>query len=210
MITSFLSLALQPSDLNSNEKDELARRWRDVPSGEKMTALTISARVIERLAPFLGRVAKASPGHWAKLIEALKTKGVMATSTIADLVNYVRQNPANAALVFATIASVGIPIADLFSSEDKADAEVRRTAIALDQTTLNSMNSKLAANAAASENMKLGVADREMDIRTLQAICSWSKSHFGSAAAALEAHQKMQAFVEIPYADLEVGFRLLK
>lgn len=175
--------------------------------------LPIAARVIERLLPFLTRVAKTSPGTWAKLVAELKAKGVAAADSAAGIVAYARANPMNATLVFTTIASLGISVADLFSSEDKADVEVRATAVKLDSLMLGASDSsaRLIANvAAASETLKLGAAEREVELRTLRDICAWSKGHFGSARAALEAHQKMQAFVEIPYAELETGFRLLK
>lgn len=185
----------------------------DVYNERKNVSLTIGARVIERLLPYLGRVAKASPERWASLVAALKVKGVAGADTAAGIVAYARANPMNAAMVFTTIASLGISVADLFSSEDKSDVNVRGTAVRLDNMTVAAAGGSdllISAVAAQSETLKLGVADREVEIRALADICKWAKGHFGSANAALDAHQKMQAFVELPFADLETGFRLLR
>lgn len=214
MLNSALML-LQPLDLNSNEERELAARRRLGPTidGVQTMNLSIGTKVIERLLPFLGRVAKESPSHWAKLLAELKSKGNLVATSAKDVVDYARLNPTNAALVFTTIASIGISVADLFSSEDKSSTDVRKTAITLDQMTVGARERAqlvISNVAAASETLKLGAADREVELRTLADICEWAKSHFGSARAALEAHQKLQAFVEVPYADLETGYRLLK
>lgn len=213
-VLNAITLALEPVGLNAGENREL-QRLRKLPAtidhGEYMGITSIGTKVIERLAPFLGRVAKTSPGHWTKLTEALKAKGVTAVSSASDIVAYARKSPVNAALVFATIAEVGIAVSDLFSSEDKADPEVRKTAVALDKVFLGAESDlMIAANAARSEELKTGVADREVEIRLVADVCNWAKGHFGSARAALDAHQKLQAFVEMPYADVEAGFRLLK
>lgn len=210
-------LLLQPVELNGDEERKLAIRRRMAPTIDGVNhmnpVLSIGTKVIERLLPFLGRIAKESPSHWAKLVAELKAKSGVAVATANDVVAYARQNPVNAALVFTTIASMGISVADLFSSADKSDTEVRKTAITLDQITVgaNERSQLLISNvAAASETLKLGAADREVELRTLADICTFAKGHFGSARAALEGHQKLQAFFEIPYADLETGFNILK
>lgn len=211
-----LTFALHPVGLNENEERELAARRLMQPTidkGKPMSVMSIGTKVVERLLPYLGRVAKESPSHWARLVAELKTKTGVAMNSANDIVAYARQNPGNASLVFATIASVGISVADLFSSADKADTDVRKTAIALDQMTVGAQaraDAMIANNAASSELMKLGAADREVELRALADICQWAKGHFGSARSALDGHQKLQAFVELPYADLETGFRLLK
>lgn len=223
MLSSFLGLLSQPVELNSNEQRDLVlKRSMSATIDPKMgviqperinVMLSISSRVIERLLPFLGRVAKASPERWASLTAALKAKGVAAADSAAGIVAYARQNPMNATLVFTTIASLGVSVADLFSSEDKADMNTRGTAVALDRLTINAAGESdmlIARTAAASETLRVGVADREVEIRALADICRWAKSHFGSANSALDAHQKLQAFVELPFADLETGFRLLR
>lgn len=178
-----------------------------------MAVLAIGARVIERLLPFLTRVAKTSPAHWAKLVAELKSKGVAAADSAAGIVAYARANPLNATLVFTTIASLGMSVADLFDSSDKTDAEVRKTAVKLDSLTLGikeQSEMQISKIAAESENLRPGLAEREVEMRTLADICTWAKGHFGSATAAMEAHQKAQAFFELPFADLEAGFRYLR
>ena len=213
-VRNAITLALEPVELNTGEDREL-QRLRKLPAtidhGEYMGIMSIGAKAVERLTPFLGRVAKTSPSHWAKFTEALKAKGVTAVNSVSEIVAYARKNPANAALVFVTLAEAGIAVGDLFSSEDKADPEVRRTAVSLDRVFLGKTSDlMIAANAARSEELRTGVADREVEIRLVADVCNWAKGHFGSARAALDAHQKLQAFVEMPYADVEAGFRLLK
>lgn len=178
-----------------------------------MAVLAIGARVIERLLPYLTRVAKTSPGHWAKLVAELKAKGVTAAESAAGIVAYARANPLNATLVFTTIASLGMSVADLFDSTDKSDVEVRKTAVKLDQLALGideQASMQISKAAAASETLHPGIAEREVEVRMLADLCQWARGHFGSARAALEGHQKAQAFFELPYADVEAGFRYLR
>lgn len=177
-----------------------------------MAPLAIGARVIERLLPWLTRVSAQSPAAWAKLTAALKTAGVATADKAADIVAYARQNPMNATLVFTTIASVGLSVADLFGSEDKADNAVRKTAMTLDSISLGIADQAgqiIGRVAADSEKISGELAAREVHMRLVQDICRWAKSHFGGVQQALEAHQKLQAFVELPYAEVEMGFRYL-
>lgn len=174
--------------------------------------IKLTAKAVERLAPYLKRVQSTSKSHWDRFVKGLEAKGVKVTS-VEGVIKYIRENPLSAAVVFSTLAEVGLAVSDLFSSEDKADLDVRKTTNYLDSLMMGTgelAEARIAEVAAASETLQLGVADREVEIRTLQEICSWAKSHFGGVRAALDAHQKMQAFQEINYADLEAGFRLLR
>lgn len=170
--------------------------------------MKVPTKVVERLGPYLKRVAAASKDHWNRLVAALDKKGVKVAS-IDDLVKFCRENWLQVSLVLVTMAEVGMSVGDLFSSEDKADKEVRATAVKLDSIVLG-VESLIGNAAARSETLSLGIAGREVEMATMGEICRWAKAHFGSVNAALEAHQKMQAFQEVAFADLEAGFRYLK
>lgn len=221
---------LQPSALNVGEEEEIRRR-RGLPptltkpggvvdvgvlqpekKGSAVSAIKLTTKVVERLGPYLRRVQSASSVHWTKFLDAMKAKGFKGT-TVDDVIKYVRENPLNAAVVFATLADVGLTVGDLFTSEDKADPEVRRSALRLEQSAMGvgeMAQANIARVAAASEALSLGVADSEVQLRTLQEICRWARGFFGGDRAALEAHQKLQAFSELSYADIEAGFRYLR
>lgn len=219
---------LQPRGLNANESEELAKRRAMGPTidggasaaatmvgtsqrkkeGGVVSKFSAPVKVLERLGPYLRRVQQASAEHWKKAVDALGAKGIKV-STAEDVVKYVRENWMQTALVLSTLASVGLSIGDLFTSEDKADPVARQMAVDLDQIVLG-VNAQLSKVAGSSEMLRLGVADSEVNLATIASICRWAKSHFGSVNAALEAHQKLQAFVEVPYADLETGFRYLR
>lgn len=219
---------LQPGGLNANENEELEKRRAMGPTisgGTSVAAQMVGAtqpkreggvvskfnapvKVLERLGPYLRRVQQASAEHWKKAVDALGAKGIKVSS-VDDVVKYVRENWMQTALVLSTLASVGLSVGDLFTSEDKADPVARQMAVDLDQIVLG-VSAQISKAAGASEMLKLGVADSEVNLATMGAICRWAKSHFGSVNAALEAHQKLQAFVEVPYADLETGFRYLR
>lgn len=215
---------LQSNSLNANEDEELAKRRKMGPTvsrgaeaaGQTVgvlrptleTNMRVPTKVVERLGPYLKRVAATSAEHWKKAIDALSAKGIKVTS-VDDLVKYLRDNWMQTAVVLSTLASVGLTVSDLFSSEDKADPNARALAVDLDQVALG-VSSAIGKVAATSETLKVGVADNEVNMVTLANICSWAKGTFGGRNGALEAHQMMQAFQELSYADLEVGLRLLK
>lgn len=170
--------------------------------------MQVPTKVVERLGPYLTRVAATSKDHWNRLVAALDKKGIKVAS-VNDLVKFSRENWLQVGLVLFTMAEVGLSVGDLFSSEDKADKEVRATAMKLDSITLG-VDTLIGDAAAKSASLSLGIAGREVEMATMGELCRWAKSHFGSVNAALDAHQKMQAFQELSYADLEAGFRYLK
>lgn len=219
---------LQPRGLNANENEELAKRRAMEPtisSGVKTAVPVVGVfqpekeggvvskfdapvKVIERLGPYLRRVQQASAEHWKKAVDALGAKGIKVSSA-DDVVKYVRENWMQTALVLATLASAGLSVGDLFSSEDKTDPAARQMAVDLDQIVLG-VSAHINKVSASSETLRLGVADSEVNLATIAEICRWAKSHFGSVNAALQAHQMMQAFMEVPYADLETAYRYLR
>lgn len=219
---------LQPGGLNANEEEQLAVLRAKEPTiggGAKAAAPLVGisqpvkeggvvskfnapVKVLERLGPYLRRVQQASAEHWKKAVDALGAKGIKVNS-VDDVIKYLRENWMQTALVMSTLASVGLSVGDLFTSEDKADPASRQMAMELDQIVLG-VNANVSKAAGLSETLKLGVADSEVSLATMGAICRWAKSNFGSVNAALEAHQKLQAFMEVPYADLETGFRYLR
>lgn len=170
--------------------------------------MRVPTKVVERLGPYLKRVAAASAEHWKKAVDALGAKGIKVSS-VDDLMKYIRENWMQTAVVLSTLASVGLTVSDLFTSEDKADPAVRAAAVQFDQVALG-VSSTIGKVAAASESLKVGAAENEINLATLQEICSWAKGMFGGRNGALNAHQMLQAFVELSYADLETGFRYLK
>lgn len=220
---------LQPRGLNVNENEELAKRRAMEPtisSGVKTAVPVVGVfqpekeeggvvskfdapvKVIERLGPYLRRVQQASAEHWKKAVDALDAKGIKVSSA-DDVVKYVRENWVQTALVLTTLASAGLSVGDLFSSEDKTNPAARQMAVNLDQIVLG-VNAQINKVSASSEMLRLGVADGEVNLATIAEICRWAKSHFGSVNAALRAHQMMQAFMEVPYADLETAYRYLR
>lgn len=219
---------LQPRGLNANENEELAKRRAMEPTissgvkaavpvvgvsqpereGGVVSKFSAPVKVLERLGPYLRRVQQASAEHWKKAVDALGAKGIKVSSA-DDVVKYVRENWMQTALVLSTLASVGLSVGDLFSSEDKTDPVARQMAVDLDQIVLG-VNAQISKVGASSEMLRLGVADSEVNLATIAEICRWAKSHFGSVNAALQAHQMMQAFVEVPYADLETAYRYLR
>jgi len=178
-----------------------------------MPVLAIGSRVVERLLPWLTRLAKTSPSTWTKLLSELKAKGVAAGDSAASIVAYARQNPVNATMVLTTVASLGVMVSDLFKDEDKNTVEGRKTVEVLDRIAQGESAevTLLIGNAtAASETLRPGVAAQATQIALLRNLLGWARGQFGSDMAILEAHQKLQAFMELPYADVEAGLRLLK
>lgn len=179
-----------------------------------MPVLAISSRVLARFGPWLGRLIKASPSKWTQIVQAISSKSGFLAKSVDDLVAYAKKSPLNAGLIFSTIASLGVSIADLFDTEELAAPESRKTATMLNMLALGSSHEDamrlIYSVAAASEALKTGLATQEVQMDAVQTVCTWARGQFGSVRGAIQAHSLLQAFIELPLAEVEVGFRRLR
>jgi len=177
----------------------------------------IPLAVITRFGPWFGRLAKASPALLANLVNKLRASGAQVGSSASDIVAYVKSSPLNAALVFATLASLGASVADLFSAEDRKDPEVRSQVARLEQTTSvvdvvarSNAHGTILKIAAESEKLTTGISAKEVDLAVAVEVLGFARRFFGSPSAAIKAHGMMQAFFEMPLQDVEAGYRQLR
>lgn len=177
--------------------------------------IQVPAAVMARLGPYLGRLAQSRPDIWAKLQGVISRTGVVIGNKVDDLVTYVKANPLNATLVTSTLATLGVTVSDLFSTDDKKDPSVRAFAAQMEVMALQASGvslegiEKIMGAAAKSEELK-GISGNEVDLATLARILGWARGHYGSINAAREAHALHQAFFELAAEDVETGFRRLR
>lgn len=165
----------------------------------------IPAMVISRLGPWLGRMgASVLP----RALTALEKAGVSGLRSVDDIVKYAKENPLNASLVFSALAQVGFTVSDLFSPQDKTDINGRSAATKLAVIEMKAVDQKLLEVAEMSEELK-GISGNRNDLKTLQTVLRWAKSHYGSERAAIDAWKNNQAFFELSVSDIETGFGVL-
>lgn len=176
------------------------------------------AVVVARFGPWLGSLVRSRPGLLASVVAKLRSAGAVVGDKLDDVVKYFKSNPASASLALATIASLGVSVADLFDGTDSQQtAEVAGLIRGLDEVASHATPEQRSAAAAsllrygaASETFKPGLVEKETDLLALAETLKWAKAHYGSGDAALRAHRLHQAFVELPYEEVRTGFALLK
>lgn len=156
------------------------------------------------VASTLTSVASRSPALVGVIGARLRNLGHSVGSTVDEMVSWVKSNPGNAAIAAATMASLGIQIMDV-------EGDV---ASALKQAALGELNLedtiKVLQAGASSEQLLLGLRNKESDLKIAREVLGWARSHYGSVAAAKRAHALHQAFFEMSQDDIETGFDVLR
>lgn len=181
-----------------------------------MVPAIIAPAVVSRFGPWLGRVARSKPGLIDTLVTKLRAGGAVVASGVSGVVQYFKSSPAAAALTLASLASLGVSVNDLYDSGD-LDEELVGLLTGLDDVARAFTPEQAAASAklilgvgSKSEELKLGLAEREVETLSAINILSWAKAHYGSERQALRAHRLSQAFQEMSYEDVRTGFATLK
>lgn len=162
-----------------------------------------------RVGPWLGRAISSSPGLLATLVARLRVGGAFAGKSVGDIVKWIRANPANATLLATTLASLGMSVASLFDGTD--DEEVAK--FAADLNVVAQKAAKLIDGyGAENENAAFGGSTEERKVQDEVAITvlSWARSFFGGVQQSVEAHRLLQAFIEMPLAEVRHGFDIYK
>lgn len=151
-------------------------------------------------------LARSSSPVIAAASARLRALGVTIGSTADDMIAWVRQSPANAAMAAATLGSLGVAVSDIFESPDGKKLA--------NDTTLGSISladvKKILDAGASSEKLDLKIAENAIDVFTARDILRFAKSHYGSPANAVRAHKYHQAFFEMPLDDVELGFETIR
>lgn len=175
----------------------------------------IANAVIARFAPYVGRMAQTAPGFLATLIARLRVSGAVVGDRVADVIAWVRANPANAGMLLATIASLGYSAAGLIDSGDpdaeviKNQLEVVRSRAIASPDDGRKAAAQLIAAGGVSEKLNMHTADKRGEDLLSIAVLGFAKQFFGGADGAIEAHIMMQAFFEMPLDDVRHGMLTL-
>lgn len=158
------------------------------------------------LASRIALIARNSAPMIGAATARIRALGVTIGSSADDLIAWAKLNPGNAAVAALTLGSLGATVSDLFETKEGQDAA---TKVALGSVGLADM-AKIINAGAASEKMPLSIAENAADVYTAQAILRYARSHYGSSAAAVRAHQLHQAFFEMSLDDVQVGFDTIR
>lgn len=164
----------------------------------------IPVAVLSRLGPWLTRAGAAAMTS----VKAVLAKRGVVVNSVSDVVAFAKASPSNAALVFSNLAMAGFAVSDLFSPADKAEGEARAMATSLALAEARAAELRLIEVGEDSESLG-GLSGNKQDLVTLRRILQWARGHYGSPAAAIEAHKAQQAFYELSLGDVKTGFELL-
>lgn len=146
-------------------------------------------------------MSTAAPGAFRVVLARLKASTGFVGTTVDDIIRWVGENKMNAAMLAATIASVGFSIEGAESPELASVSEGKLSLVDY---------GRIIGAGEKSETLDLKVEEVEKDLATAREILSFARSHFGSVNRAIEAHRMMQAFFEMPLVDVVAGFNHLK
>jgi len=167
--------------------------------------------VLARFAPWFGRIIKTTPSLLANLVNRLKLAGKVVQPSVAGVVAFVKEHPVNAALVFTTLADLGVSLYHLFEGTDdeKEGKKLESRAAAVSDQTRSAAMSMIIDVAAKSENLNTS-KHTQTDVDVLKETVGYAKRFFGNAASALEAHSMLQAFFELPRGEVEFALNNLR
>lgn len=177
-----------------------------------------------RFGPWFGRMVAASPSLLAKVANKLRAsdKAAVIGNTVADVVKYAKTNPVTSVLTLTTLASLGMSVVDLLGGDDevaklasKVDPETAAFLGSLANRERSMSSSQLVFDQTVavgdlSAHLSTGLAANKAANEVAIEVLSFAKRFFGSPLAALEGHRLLQAFMEMPHADVTEGYSSLK
>lgn len=177
-----------------------------------------------RIGPYLGRLAKASPGLEARLVTALRNAGAAAGKTISSITAYAQKSPINMALLVTTLASIGVDVSSWFTPDELAgDTEsaafvrqlgnVQASSNVTDVVPVSrnpAVSNDLTSISDLTVSYRPGLADKESALATMQAASTWARQFFGSREAADVGLKMLDVLLSTPAADRAAALRYLR
>jgi hypothetical protein len=179
-----------------------------------------------RLPSLLKKRATKDASFLGKLASKINASSATAkvSASIKSIVDWVKANPMNSVLVATALSSLGVNVVDLMGNDDAIDGESAPIDESDKELLVNvqreGQRALVEARKRASENLlEFGSDSEDFDVENsdddrmakdeaMIAVLKWSRAFFGSEAAALRAHVMLQAFVEVPYAEVARGFQI--
>lgn len=176
----------------------------------------VAMLVAKRFGPWAGRVAQRDAGFMSKLLTKLRASGKFVGSNMQDIISYMKNNKMNTFWVLSSIAGLGYSVYDLVKDSDDPDvpkmipewerAVAEKSGQALEEG-VNLMDSAVTASQVLNFAFD---PDRRAQDELLRKALRWAKGHYGSVAAAKEAHSLMQVFSELSPEAVQYGFDNLR
>lgn len=178
-----------------------------------MLALISRVSSLAKVGPFILRLGKQAPSTLAAAAARMRNAGHAVGNTAQSMLEWAKRNPTGAGLLVATIASLGVDVAELLEDgpgKEEAKAEARKLAQGDAPLNLNENSLALAA-AARSETIAVNLGQGQSDaVADVREILSFASKFFGNAQMAKRAHVMLQGFFEMKYSDVVFGYDNLK
>lgn len=159
-----------------------------------------AATVIESAVAVAGR----SPGTIVTLGARLRNMGHSVGNSASDVIDWVKNNPGQSAMVAATLASLGVQ----FSGVEGKYADAMKSA-ALGELSLED-TIRIFTAGEVSQTLNLDLKSNASNLAVAVEILDFARAHYGSVRRATEAHALHQAFFEMSREDVEAGFQFLR
>lgn len=158
--------------------------------------------LLARLLGPLTRLAR-NPTMWKAFTSALSKSTKVALTSLDDVINWAKNNKGAAVLILSNLSVAGISLVDFFKDDDgKVDPDDKKLIGQISQTSSSSPEVfKLLLELAGADGDDLKAAPSD-NLRLQNAVVAWAKDFFGAPNNVLMAHLALQAFIEIPHADL--------
>lgn len=163
-----------------------------------------SPRVYTAIRGMIPAIAKESPKMIGLIASRLKALGAKVEPTVDSLVNYVKSNKLNAAMMLGTVASLGMNVVDAVPDLDE-DTKKK-----LDKMSdgMDDLKSYVIAIGAASQSEALAslalTSEQRANQNFVGDVLNWAVGEFGRDGV-IDAHLMAQSFFELTHDQVVKG-----
>lgn len=163
-----------------------------------------SPRVFAAVRGMIPAIAKESPKTLGTIATRLQALGAKVEPTVESLVNYVKNNKMNAAMLLGTVASLGMNVVDVVPDLDE---ESKKKLTKVSEGT-DALTSYAIAIGAASRSEALASLDLTSEQRANQNfvgdVLNWAVGEYGRDGV-ITAHLMAQSFFELSHDQVVKG-----
>lgn len=163
-----------------------------------------SPRVFTATRGMITAIAKESPKAINAIASRLKALGAKVEPTVDSLVNFVKDNKMNAAMLLGTIASLGMNVVDVVPDLDE-DTKKKLVRV-IDGT--DGLTSYAIAIGAASQSEALAslalTSEQRANHNFVGDVLNWAVGEYGRDGV-IDAHLMAQSFFELPHDQVVKG-----
>lgn len=163
-----------------------------------------SPRVFTAVRGMITAIAKESPKTINAIASRLQALGAKVEPTVDSLVNFVKNNKMNAAMLIGTVASLGMNVVDVVPDLDE-DTKKKLVRV-IDGT--DGLTSYAIAIGAASQSEALAslalTSEQRANHNFVGDVLNWAVGEYGRDGV-IDAHLMAQSFFELPHDQVVKG-----